>query len=183
MNNKNKASIFAIHAAVLALFSNEDESKAFTYIDKALELDSNNTQWMYLKALFTRKIRFLRNRFEVPSLQEKELFEKVHEKDPNNVVYKLYLAAIYREVSLYAFKRRDECTNFLPKDNSLVSDLKDSAALKDEKSLQFYKFVLQAYEFDCLISYYENNKSFLSLEKLVNSVLILLSLLFGTYTE
>lgn len=138
MDASNKAAIHAMKAAVFALYSNEDTQKAFASIDKALKLDQENGHWNFLKALIIRKIRKMTNPFEVPTLSEKDLFQKAFDYDPRNVVYKLHLAEVYREISSHASKRQDDCSHFLPKDSSLTKNLRSNIDDKITKAVEYF---------------------------------------------
>lgn len=115
--------------------------KAFGYIDKALTLDSKNARWAFLKGLYVRKVRRLANPFEAPSLQEKALFEEALKLDPNNVAFVLHVADVYREITAHAAKRQNMCTNFLPRDNTLNSNLKGNIDQKIQKAKEYYQLV------------------------------------------
>ncbi|XP_065200476.1 uncharacterized protein LOC135831714 [Planococcus citri] len=148
MNNCNKSSIHAMKSAAFALYSNEDTQKASASIEKALKLDPDNARWHFLKGLYKRKERRIVNPFRMPLIIEKDSFEKAFEKDPNNVVFKLSVADYYREISAHATKRKENCSNFLPKDDSFNENLRENVDSKIPLAAQYYKEAAEEYP-DC----------------------------------
>lgn len=140
MDKFNKAAIYAIRSAVLVLCSNEGIEKAIIYIDKALNFDPDNVQWISLKALYLRKLRENINPIEPPSMMEKELFEAAYKKEPTNVIFKLQVADMYVELSEHILKQSsDRCDYVFPNNISLNDHTRFEADSKITKAVEYYE--------------------------------------------
>ncbi|XP_065220633.1 uncharacterized protein LOC135845746 isoform X2 [Planococcus citri] len=146
MDKFNKAAIYATRSLVLILCSNEGIEKSIVYIDKALNLDAENAQWISLKALYLRKHRESINPIEPPSMMEKELFESAYKKEPTNIVYKLQVADMYVELSEHILKQSSDQYDYVfPNNISLNDHTRFEADSKIGKAVEYYEGAAKKY--------------------------------------
>lgn len=98
MNETNRAAMSAIKACANSLYNNNELDTSLSQINTALSLDNTTAFWKFLKGTILNR---LRRTNEVPSLQEREMFEAAYEKDKSNPLFMVYLADVYREMCKY----------------------------------------------------------------------------------
>lgn len=144
MNKSNKAALHAIRSNVYSLFSYEGTRSAVSCINIAIDLDPEVPYWLFLKGLYLQKMRHLQNLNDAPPLEERALFESAYKKEPDNALFMVYAADIYREHAAHASKKKDACFWFLP-DNNSKTDLTNRIENKYKTSLELYKYEISDY--------------------------------------
>lgn len=133
MDNANQAGIHGIRSAAYFLYSYDDSS--FSYINQAIAKDSENSYWYFLKGVYLKKMRKMKNPADVPTPEEVDLFEKALKGDEDNPFFMIHVADVYRESTAHAATRRSIYCDFFNDADEFDKDITE----KNTNSLHLYK--------------------------------------------
>ncbi|XP_069673933.1 uncharacterized protein [Periplaneta americana] len=135
MDNACKAAIWGVRGAVSMECGYEGTTASVGYLEKALDLDPKQGEWMFLLGKCLSRIRHLEYYCEIPT-KELTLLEKAV-KITQNASYMVFLAQAYREAAFRIF---------LANRKNMDEKLEESLNSMNQRSYNLYRKALKLRE-------------------------------------